>query len=134
MAYKMYSLLFITLGLFNIVQGIAIFSENSDVICYRYVYLYHHIDCVPKEAFLKVSTASTTAEVVEETSTTEKMIQNSNESFEKSSFCENVLIVIGSFSALMMLGLLMIPKIHESILYFRRKREYENLDGNANES
>ena len=72
MAYKVYSLLFITLGLFNIVQGIAIFSENSDVICYRYVYLYQHIDCVPKKAFLKVSTASTTTEVVEEASTAEK--------------------------------------------------------------
>ena len=119
MAYNKVCFLFvITLGLLNLVEGKAIYSNG--VICFPNL-----MGCFPKMGYLE---SSTTSKVVEETTTTEKMVQKPNELFEISQLCENVLIVIGTISALIILGIVMLPKIHECILYYRRKREYENLD------
>ena len=119
MAFKVCYLFLITLGLLNLVEGRAIHSNG--VICFPNLMM----GCFPKMGYLESSTSS---KDVEETTTTEKMVQKSNELFEISPVCENVLIVIGTISALIILGIVMLPKIHECILYYRRKREYENLD------
>ena len=118
MAYRVCYLFLITLGLLNLVEGRAIHSNG--VICFPNLMM----GCFPEMGYLE---SSTTSKVVEE-KTTEKMVQKSNELFEISPVCENVLIVIGTISALIILGIVMLPKIHECILYYRRKREYENLD------